>query len=195
MCYLQPYAKHWDEDETVSREVLEGSISEERLSALRISLLSDSLKLYQEREIVALFDSLPAPEPDELIGHTFTGRIVRSGCFLDVVDMVLVRPLMKLGLQWGKRYRSKYIGDPLLVSWGKRVFVPLPIWGNVGMTSILWRGSHVATMNYDHQPWKDYFKLLSDPEDQLRVYLGVWTARELSGGWFILTIDPDTPAN
>jgi len=195
ICYLQPNAKLWDDDPAVCTEVLERSVARERLTELRSALLTDSLETYPEREIVALYDSLPPATPEDLIGHTFTGRIVRSGCFLDLVDMVLVRPLMSLGLAWGKRYRSKHIGDPLLVSWNKRVFFPVPVWGNVGMTSIEWRGAHVATMNYDHQPWKDYFKLLSAPEDAVKVYLGVWTARELSGGWFILTLDPATPAN
>jgi len=31
----------------------------------------------------------------------------------------------------------------------------------VGITDIKWRNETTATMNYDHQPWKDYFKLLT----------------------------------
>lgn len=195
ICYFQPNARLWDDDSSVGPQALEQSVSKERLAELQTALQSDSLEVYSEREIVALYDSLPAAKPEDLIGHTFTGRIVRAGCFLDVVDMVLVRPLMKLGLAWGKRYRTKHTGDPLLVSWNQKVFFPVPVWGNVGMTSILWRGDYAACMNYDHQPWKDYFKVLSAPEDPVKVFLGVWTARELSGGWFVLTTDPATPVN
>ena len=57
------------------------------------------------------------------------------------------------------------------------------------MTDIAWRGESTATMNYDRQPWKDYFRLLSD-EGGTMVLLGVWTHKQIAGGWFTLTYDP-----
>jgi len=109
---------------------------------------------------------------------------------LDVAEWLLIRPLKLLGFNWGKRYRTADKGDPLLIRWMDKVYFPLPAWGNVGMTDIRWRGVTTATMNYDHQAWKDYFKLLSN-DDGTVVLLGVWTHKHIAGGWFTLTLDPD----
>ena len=57
------------------------------------------------------------------------------------------------------------------------------------MIDVTWRGVTTATMIYDRQPWKDYFRLLSR-EDGKVVLLGVWTHKYIAGGWFTLTLDP-----
>jgi hypothetical protein len=81
-----------------------------------------------------------------------------------------------------------------MVNWDRRVFCPLPAWGNVGVCDMVFRNKSVATMNYDYQPWKDYFAVLR-PDGQLggMVLLGLWTSREKTGGWFTLTHDPTIP--
>lgn len=189
VCYFQNNGlPEWD----CRFETEKLSMPQERLVQLKRQILAKELVTFKEEEVVALFDTLRPATREDLIGKSYRGHIVRSGCFLDVVDKHLVRPLMELGFSWGKRYRTQYIGDPLLCSWKDQVFFPLPIWGNVGMTSIQWRGQHQATMNYDHQPWQDFFRILDDnQESNGRVYLGVWTAREKTGGWFTLTLRPN----
>ena len=107
---------------------------------------------------------------------------------LDLAEWFIIRPLSFLGIKWGKRYRTQHQGDPLLFRWMDKVYFPIPIWGNVGMTDIRWREDATATMNYDHQPWKDYFKIISN-EDGKVVLLGVWSHKHIAGGWFTLTLD------
>jgi hypothetical protein len=55
------------------------------------------------------------------------------------VDNTLGR-LDMFGGQWGKRYRSAHIGDPLVLNFGERLFIPLPIWGNVSIPNTEYRG-------------------------------------------------------
>lgn len=195
VCYVQfNGAPEWD---SPNAQKIEPQASKDRLTSLRSQLLDVSLRhacenTYDEAELVQLFDTLKPAEREELTGKTFRGQIVRSGCFLDVVDRTLVWALAILGFAWNKRYRTQHVGDPLLLSWNERLFFPMPIWGNVGMTSIMFRGKHQATMNYDHQPWQDHFRVLDDGKQTGRVvYLGLWTAREKCGGWFTLTVRED----
>jgi hypothetical protein len=192
VCYMQfNGAPEWDSPST---KKLELKASSNRLASLRSQLLDLSSRhscerTFDEAELVQLFDTLKPAECNELIGKTFRGQIIRCGCFLDLVDRTLLRGLTALGFAWNKRYRTQHVGDPLLMSWNERFFFPLPIWGNVGMTSIAFRGKHQATMNYDHQPWQDYFRVLDDGQETGNVvYLGLWTAREKCGGWFTLTL-------
>jgi hypothetical protein len=160
---------------------------------IKSSLLREIDQAYNEEDLVLLFDKCPAVSADVLIGNTWNGRIVRTNrSLLDIADWLLVRPLNLLGFQWGKRYRTQHTGDPLLVRWLNSIYFPLPIWGNVGMVNITWRGISTATMNYDYQPWKDYFRLLSDENGKL-VLLGVWCHRDVAGGWFTLTLAKDVP--
>lgn len=191
ICYLQPNGQpEWDSP--ALQPPLKERVSDDRIAQIRKQLLAKEIETFGEHEIVQLFDTLKPATRVDLIGKSYRGHIVRCGCFLDLVDKVLVRPLMTLGFVWGKRYRSQHVGDPLLMCWKEKIFFPFPIWGNVGMTGIQWRGEHQATMNYDHQPWQDFFRILDDGQHSgNRVYLGVWSAREKTGGWFTLTLRRD----
>lgn len=166
------------------------------LDELKREIVSQADIAYHEQDLVRLYDALPAVSASEdLIGRAWKGKILRTNhSVLDVAEWALVRPMSKLGLAWGKRYRTAEKGDPLLINWKRRIFAPIPFWGNVGMTDIGWRGETTATMNYDHQPWKDYLKLLNDQDGKL-VLLGVWTHKHIAGGWFTLTLDQDTPTD
>ena len=73
----------------------------------------------------------------------------------------------------------------------KRIYFPLPAWGNVGVTDIAWRGVSTGTMNYDNHAWKDYFRVLKSGDKY--VLLGIWTAWDKGGGWFTLTYSDAIP--
>ena len=84
----------------------------------------------------------------------------------------------------------------MLLIYKDSVIVPFPAWGNVCMQDMRFRGVSNATMHYTHQPWSDYFRVLDDgKESGSRVYLGLWTAHETTGGWFTLTLMPDVETN
>jgi hypothetical protein len=160
---------------------------------IRHSLINGVDEAYNEQDLVLLFDQCPPISAEDLIGNTWDGRIVRTNrSLLDLADWLLVRPLGLFGFKWGKRYRSQHTGDPLLVRWFETIYFPLPIWGNVGMVDIRWRGVPTATMNYDFQPWKDYFRILSDENGKL-LLLGVWCHKEVAGGWFVLSLSRGVP--
>jgi hypothetical protein len=103
--YLQPDRSEWD---SVAWESDDSPGAQERLKTLKERILSGEDVTFVEDELVRLFDSLPkATTTTHLVGRTFHGRIVRTGrSVLDLAEMVLVKPLTKLGLGWGKRYRS-----------------------------------------------------------------------------------------
>jgi len=189
-CYLQRNGQpEWD---SPTPPVPQNKLSKEKKKELTDLILKKTLVTLSEEDLIQLFDGLEPAERTEMIGKSFRGHIVRANCFLDLVDRVLIRPLMFLGFAWNKRYRTQHVGDPLLMSWKDWLFFPLPIWGNVGLTSIIFRGKHQATMNYDHQPWQDYFRVLDNGDETgARVYIGLWTAREKTGGWFTLTVRAD----
>jgi hypothetical protein len=191
MCRLQPSRSVWNDPDFRSRPVDGTGMP---VDDLRREVLEGRDVAYDEADLVRLYDSLPTVRAaDDLVGRTWRGRIVRTNrSVLDLAEWALVRPLTRLGFGWGKRYRTSEQGDPLLVNWRRRVYAPIPVWGNVGVTDIRWRGEPTATMNYDHQPWKDYFRRLSHDGEPL-VLLGVWTHKHIAGGWFTLTFDPETP--
>ena len=188
-CYLQPKKSVWNEVGHDSKELIG---SGKPLGQVRTEILHQHDIAYNEEDLVRLYDSLPSVSAeDDLIGRTWQGKILRTNAsVLDLAEWALIRPLSRLGLKWGKRYRTADKGDPLLVRWLDKVYFPIPIWGNVGMTDIKWRGASTATMNYDHRPWKDYFKLLTK-DDGTVVLLGVWTHKHIAGGWFTLTLDSE----
>jgi hypothetical protein len=160
---------------------------------IRHSLIHGVDEAYNEEDLVILFDQCSPISAEDLTGKTWDGRIVRTNrSLLDLADWLLVRPLGLFGFKWGKRYRSQHTGDPLLVRWLDTIYFPLPVWGNVGMVDIRWRGVPTATMNYDYQPWKDYFRVLSDEDGKLML-LGVWCHKEVAGGWFVLSLSPEVP--
>lgn len=193
LCYLQPKKSVWNDHGFETQDV---SGTGKPIAELSREILSHADIAYHEQDLVRLYDALPAvTAKDDLIGRTWKGRILRTNnSVLDVAEWAFIRPLAKLGIAWGKRYRTAEKGDPLLLNWKGKLFAPIPVWGNVGMTDIRWRGEPTATMNYDYQPWKDYFKLLSN-EDGKVVLLGIWTHKHIAGGWFTLTLDQDTPTN
>jgi hypothetical protein len=174
LCALQPRKNTWGSDTPGNRTNLAHVVT--RLVAKETS--------FADEDLVNVFDSLPQTSVDEhLLGRTFDGRVLRTNqSVLDLAQWLLVLPLTLLGFAWGKRYRTRHIGDPLLVNWLGAVYFPLPAWGNVGVYDVVWRGRSCATMVYDHQPWQDYFALLPDGS-----LLGVWTSRDRVGGWFVLT--------
>lgn len=189
LCYLQPKRSVWNENGFESQKL---TGSGQSLEQVKQAILQQQDAVFTEEDLVRLYDSLPAVNArNDLIGRSWQGRILRTNAsVLDLAEWFVIRPLNKLGIQWGKRYRTGDKGDPLLMRWRERVYFPIPLWGNVGMTDIKWRGVSTATMNYDHQPWKDYFRLLSDENGKV-VLLGVWTHKHIAGGWFTLTLDPE----
>lgn len=191
MCYLQPRRSIWNEPEDVARKLV---TSGESLETVKRDLIAKKERSYVEEDLVQLYDTLPVVDAQrDLIGRSWRGKIVRvNSSVLDLADWFIVKPLSLLGIGWGKRYITAHLGDPLLFRFLNTLYFPIPLWGNVGMTNIEWRGKPTATMNYDHQPWKDYFRLLSSEPGKV-VLLGVWTHKHIAGGWFTLTLDPDVP--
>ena len=193
LCNLQPNESVWNEGYNKARE-LRGSAKPVEIIAREILEQQDIA--YEEEDLVRLYDSLPSVDAEsDLVGRSWQGKVLRTNAsVLDIAEWLLIRPLSLLGLNWGKRYRNANVGDPLLVRWKDEAFFPVPAWGNVGMTNIEWRDDSTATMNYDHQPWKDYFKMLSNDDGKM-VLLGVWTHKHIAGGWFTLTFDAELPTS
>jgi hypothetical protein len=183
-CYFQRSRGAFDE--TKSKHLTKAQVEK-----LRRRILKDpEYYSYDEQDILALFDVLPAADTKEhLLGNTFDGKILRTGgSVLDLPAALLNPPLRLMGFGWGKRYVTHHVGDPLLLNWLQTIYCPIPAWGNVGCLNMTWRGKCTATMNYDMQYWKDYFVILEDSGEEL-VLLGSWTSREQTGGWFTLTLD------
>lgn len=192
LCYIQPQKSVWNEQDFDKQDVSGSGIDLEELKQI---ILHEKNHIYNEADIVRLFDSLPpVSAEDDLIDRVWEGKILRTNrSALDFAHYAINLPLKLLGFQWGKRYCTANRGDPLFLRWLKRVYLPVPIWGNVAMIDIRWRGETTATMNYDHQPWRDYFRLLSDENGNV-VMLGVWTHKHIAGGWFTLTLDHNITA-
>ena len=190
MCYLQPKKSVWNEANSKDLK-LEGS--GKPLDQIKNEILEQQDIAYNEEDLVRLDDSLPnLNAKQDLVGRAWQGKVLRTNAsVLDLAEWFVVRPLSLLGIRWGKRYRTQHQGDPLLFRWFDKLYFPIPIWGNVGMTDIRWREEATATMNYDHQPWKDYFKVLTS-EDGKMVLLGIWTHKHIAGGWFTLTLGGPT---
>lgn len=188
----------WATDSGLSPKLLAQSpeaLPVEKLTALKASVQEPANAFAlpnKEHHVMQLFDSLPAATPDQLLGKAWRGRVIRTGRFLDIADAFLCTPVRLLGLRWGKRYITPYVGDPLCFTFLNRLHIPQPLWGNVGMHSVSYRGRPCATMAYDHQPWHDYFAVLDDGAESGRLQLlGLWCHREKCGGWFTLTQMPD----
>jgi len=187
-------APDWNTDTGLSPGAIATSpaaLGPKELDALKQSILDDKSGFLKECHIIQLFDALKAARPEDLTGKAFRGRILMSGRCLDVVNLG-VQLMRVVGLKWGKRYRTQYVGDPLCMTWLNRFHFPQPGWGNVGMHGVTYRGRPCATMAYDHQPWHDMFAVLDDGAVSGRMkLLGVWCHRHKSGGWFTLTELPD----
>ena len=187
LCYIQPQKSIWNEGGFETQDISGTGIDPDELKQV---VLEKKHQTYNEADIVRLFDSLPTVSADkDLINRVWEGKILRTNrSALDFAYYAIHLPLKLLGLQWGKRYCTANKGDPLFIRWLNLVYLPIPFWGNVSMIDIRWRGKTTATMNYDHQPWRDYFRLLSDENGNV-VLLGVWTHKHIAGGWFTLTLD------
>lgn len=145
----------------------------------------------EDGDLWSLFDSLPAPSTNDMIGN-WRGKVVLTGSWLDMAGLLLERPARRLGMDWGKRFFSPYKGDPLIFIAANRFIFPVPAWGNVSMPEIALRGKTGAAMTYDHQPWKDHFRVLDDGRASgRRMMLGNWISREKNGGWFTLEELPE----
>lgn len=192
LCYLQPSKSVWNTADFDARHIAGSGKAIEQIKA---DILQQKDMAHHEEDLVRLYDALPAAcAQSDLVGRSWQGKILRTNAsVLDLAEWLVIRPLSRIGIRWGKRYRTSDKGDPLLFSWRDKLHFPIPAWGNVGMTDIKWRGVSTATMNYDHQPWKDYFKILAN-EDGKVILLGVWTHRHIAGGWFTLTLDTNLPA-
>jgi len=141
--------------------------------------------MFNENELMQLFDTLPPAVNSDMLCN-WRGRVVHTGSLLDVVNHTLGQ-LERIGWRWGKRYRSNYIGDPLVLNIWNVLIVPVPVWGNVSLPMIEYRNKVNATMVYDNQPWQDYFRVLDDGrETGKKMLLGIWSSHEKVGGWFTL---------
>lgn len=144
-----------------------------------------------DAEIWKLYDSLPAPTTNDMMGN-WRGKVVFSGSWLDWAGIVEIAARC-IGIEWGKRFFTPHRGDPLIFICWKKLIFPVPAWGNVSMPEIQLRGKTGATMTYDHQPWKDHFRILDDGKASgRRMMLGNWFSREKNGGWFTLEELPET---
>jgi hypothetical protein len=147
-----------------------------------------------DRDVWELFDSLPAPSAEGMIGN-WRGKVLFTGGWLSPAGYLLEIPLRLIGVEWGKRYFTTYRGDPLIFILWKRLVIPVPMWGSVSLPEIKFRGKTGATMVYDHQPWKDHFRVLDDGRGSgRRMFLGNWMSREKMGGWFTLEELPELDA-
>jgi len=162
-----------------------GSLTAQQLLDLKARIRKGTRERFEERDVMQLFDMLPPAVNSDMLCN-WRGRVVHTGSFLDLVDNTLGL-LQFLGLAWGKRYRSTYMGDPLYLNFWNRVFIPVTMWGNVSLPMIEYRNKVNACMVYDHQPWFDHFRVLDDGTDSgKKMLLGIWSSHEKSGGWFTL---------
>ncbi|WP_394171798.1 DUF4334 domain-containing protein [Thalassotalea litorea] len=193
LCYIQPQKSVWNEPGFETQELNGTNIDQ---AALTDIILNKKNHVYHEHDIVKLYDSLPAANArKDLIGRAWKGKVLRTNrSTLDFAHWFIATPLKLLGFTWGKRYCTAKTGDPLFLRWLNLFYIPLPLWGNVSMVDVRWRGECTATMVYDHQPWRDHFKVLSDNGEHV-VLLGVWTHKHIAGGWFTLTLDKNITAN
>lgn len=165
----------------------------EDASKAKTSILSEKISTVSQETLMQLFDSLEAAHSDEVIGKTWSGKIIRTGTsVLDLVDVALARPLHLIGLGWGKRFCSRQAGDPLVFDWMTKVLFPLPLWGNASIVDMEYRGKVQATTRFSHQPWEEHLRVLDQgTESGRKVLLGAWCTRDTIGGWFTLTHQVD----
>lgn len=198
LCYIQLSKSEWNEpqDQLVTPQALRTQTDGKDLNSIKEKITNQKDITYDELDLVKLYDTLPpAPTEEFLVGKSFNGMILRTGeSVLDMASWCLVKPLQLLGFNWGKRYETQHKGDPLFLNWMKVFYIPIPMWGSVGVCDIKWRGVTTGTMNYDHLPWKDYFRVLINEPNKIML-LGVWTSKDKAGGWFTLTYDPSVPMN
>ncbi|MCC1498152.1 DUF4334 domain-containing protein [Alcanivorax sp. 1008] len=191
LCWLQPGGSIWNESAAQCGSVEDTGKS---LDKLRVEILVGLNVAHDQRDLLSLFDSLPSVQAEkDLVGRAWKGKILRTNrSVLDLAEWLIIKPASYLGLSWGKRFKTRHKGDPLFFCWLDRIYVPVPVWGNVAVTDVRWRGECTATMTYDQQAWRDYFKVLLRSNGDL-VLLGVCTHKHTVAGWFTLTLDESVP--
>jgi len=113
---------------SIRRKGSAGSVSGGSVTA---ALRAKTRAVLSEEDVLKLFDTLPGATTEDMIAN-WRGRVVHTGSFLDIVDDAL-GSWDRFGVYWGKRYRSRQVGDPLVLNFWDKVFLPAPIWGNVGV--------------------------------------------------------------
>lgn len=194
--YFLSSEHEWDEPAKMGQGLNAlSTINEEQLESIKANILAEKDVAFKEADLIKLYDSLPAVNCREvMVGRVWDGRVLRTnGSLLELAELFL-RPLSYLGVGWGKRFTTQYAGDPLLFNLFKRIYIPLASSGSSSLSDVTWRNVTTATMCYNSQNWKDYFRILHHDEANRRiVLLGTWTSWNKMGGFFTLTWDPETP--
>lgn len=104
-------------------------------------------------EVLDWFDSLPAIDPDEMIGD-WDGGLIPTGH----------RGEGMLGkLRWaGKRFRGPDDVDPMMCLDDAGDRRPSDVMGDATLRRVEYRGVATATMVYDRHPVFDHFRRVSD---------------------------------
>jgi hypothetical protein len=179
-------------DWTLDPALAPGKLPASELEGLRAKLRARTRERLDDVLVWALFDSLPGPRGNELLGN-WRGKVVLTGSWLDIAGHLLETPFSWIGVSWGKRYFTPHKGDPLVLIIPDKLIFPVPLWGNVSVREMTIRGGAGAAMVYDHQPWVDHFRVLDDGKASGKpMLLGNWFTREKNGGWFTLEAMPET---
>ena len=141
-----------------------------------------------------LFDACdPAIAEKDCVGRTFQGRIIRTGkSVFDVVEWGMIRPLGLVGFGWGKRFKSLYEGDNIVIDWLRTVYVPFPGAGVSQITDARWRNQVTATIKFTSNACSDVFVKLLDTPDRT-VLFGPICAENKTIGWCTISLDTDVP--
>ena len=125
-CHLQPKKPVWNEEGFESQD-LTGSGKD--IEDIKSQILNQEDVAYAEEDLLRLYDSLPTVSAkSDLVANYWKGKILRTNnSVLDLAAWAIIRPLNKVGIQWGKRYRSQHKGDPLLMRWRDKFYFPIPI--------------------------------------------------------------------
>jgi len=195
LMYFQPTHSEWNNPNNfmlIGPEALKKKSGED-LSTLKKDIVANTSRVYSESDLVRLFDSLPAASPSTLLGKGFEGHILRTNKnLLDLVQMFIAWILKKIGISWGRRLVSHHRGDPVVLNFRGKLYLPLPAFGNLSTETCVWRDVSTACGRFNHLPWTDMYKVLEDDGKSL-VLLVCWTNREKTGGWFTLTMDKSWP--
>jgi hypothetical protein len=92
----------WNEEGFENKKLLG---SGKTLEQLRAEILRQDGLIYNEEDLVRLYDSLPTVNAKtDLVNKTWNGKILRTnGSVLDLAELAIIKPLNLLGIKWGKR--------------------------------------------------------------------------------------------
>jgi hypothetical protein len=169
------------------------SLGEKRLAEIKKEILENHGQAYEEVELVQLWDTLEPATSEDLIRKTFKNKIIDvSELYSDNFYEKIAKTLSKFGMHVHRRFVNKFQGDSLLLNILDLVVFPLPIFGNVGIKELNFRGKVGIAMCYDHQPWIDYFRILDeDKETGKKIILAFSTCRDQGAGFYTLTYRPE----